>query len=70
MIYRIKAIPKDELIKILEKDNSPNFTAGYINGLFELYGDEYCKDGFYSDYELVEENEERKAVLNGKIEPK
>ena len=67
MIYHIKAIPKDELIKILEKCDAPNFTTQYIAALFDMYGDEYCKDGFYSDYELMEENKKRKAVLNGEI---
>jgi len=61
----MKVIPKNELITIISHTDCELLGVDTIKNLFEYYGDDYYKrDNFYSDWELVNENVERKRFLS------
>lgn len=63
----MKAIPKDDLIKLIETSVHKTFFEGDIICLFEEYGDDwYVSDSDHSKMELYKENKERKRLLNDK----
>ena len=61
----MKVIPKNELIILLQKGfpDKENISKDFIETVFDLYGDDYYKDGSWSQYELSNSNIKRKEFL-------
>lgn len=61
----MKVIPKNDLLKIIEKSPYPNFTLDIVEDMFYQYGDDYYKVSFDDDYQLCKKNEARKLLFKG-----
>lgn len=64
----MKAMPKDELILLLQAGNANMVSPGEISQLFETYGDDYVRDyhGYRSRdnvWKQTSSNEYRKAKV-------
>lgn len=62
----MKAIPKKELIQLLEMQDQKLIYKDGIDDLFYEYGDDYYKDSYDSPFKLCKSNAERKALLKGR----
>lgn len=59
----MKYIPTDELIILLKAHFPRCISVDSIHRLFDIYGDDYHKDSGSSPFELTNENQKRKNVI-------
>lgn len=63
----MKAIPKVELIKMINIATSEVIFEDEMKAIFETYGDDYFREmSSWSDYELCRTNELRKKLIKGR----
>lgn len=60
----MKAIPKDDFIKIVSQTDCEVIFEDELEDLFKLYGDDwFINRDYYGEWELCKENKLRKEIL-------
>lgn len=59
----MKAIPKKDLLQIVESFDRDVVFEDFISALFKKYGDDYFKDYGISPYELCNKNQLREEKI-------